>query len=264
MELPVLVAAGIYDSRIAAKNIAVSKNRKTTMFEIELPIEQGGTSYIDANVKPIVPDMIISVKPGQLRHTKFPFKCYYVHMMVPDEALRNALLQTEDFIVTTRHERYKGIFTRLIKHYNFLSFTEEILVQGLLLELIYMVIRDSAVRLADQSVRRETTAENAMRYVQDHLTEELCLETVANAVSLSPVYFHNLFKTATGKTLHSYIEEQRIKKAIHLLQTTDYSLTKIAYECGFSSQSYFSFVFKRRMGQTPRSYARQSYGKYEL
>ena len=264
MDLPVLVAAGIYDSRIAAKNIAISKNRKTTMFEIELPIEQGGTSYIDANASPVHPDMIISVKPGQVRHTKFPFKCYYVHMMIPDEALRNALMQTEDFIFTTRHESYERIFTRLIKHYNFLSFTEEILVQSLLLELIYTVIQDSSVRIADKSVRRETTAENAMHYIQKHLTEDLCLETVANAMSLSPIYFHNIFKTATGKTLHSYIEEQRIKKAIHLLQTTDHSLTKIAYECGFSSQSYFSFVFKRRMGQTPRSYIRQSYGKYEI
>ena len=48
MELPKLVAAGIYDSRIAAKNVAISKNRKTTMFEIEIPIESGGFSYINS------------------------------------------------------------------------------------------------------------------------------------------------------------------------------------------------------------------------
>ena len=83
-------------------------------------------------------------------------------------------------------------------------------------------------------------------------------------MSLSPVYFHNVFKSATGKTLHDYIEEQRIKKAIYLLQTTNYSLTKVAYECVFSSQSYFSFVFKRRMKNTPRKYMKDIYCKYEL
>lgn len=264
MELPNLVAAGIYDSRIAAKNIAISKNRKTTMFEIELPVEGGGTSYIDANTAAIHPNMIISAKPGQLRHTKFPFKCYYVHMILPDGPLRNALLQTEDFFPITRYETYQKIFTRLIRHYNFLSPTEEILVQSLLLELIYLVIQDSAAKPTGKAIGQDSIAEKTIRYIGEHLTEDLSLETVAKAMSLSPVYFHNTFKTATGKTLHSYIEEQRIKKAIHLLQTTDYSLTKIAYECGFSSQSYFSFVFKRRMGQTPRNYIKDSYGKYEL
>lgn len=264
MDLPNLVAAGIYDSRIATKNIAISKNRKTTMFEIELPMESGGISYIDANATSIHPDMVISAKPGQIRHTQFPFKCYYVHMTLPDGPLQDALMQTEDFIPTNRQETYERIFTRLIKHYNFLSPMEEILVQSLLLELIYTVIKDSAVTPAGKAVGQDSAADKAIRYIGEHLTEDLSLETVARAISLSPVYFHNAFKAATGKTLHNYIEEQRIKKAIHLLQTTDASLTKIAYACGFSSQSYFSFVFKRRMGQTPRSYIRESYGRYEL
>jgi len=264
MELPTLVAAGIYDSRIASKNIAISKNRKTTMFEIELPIESGGTSYIDANTTSIHPNMIISAKPGQIRHTKFPFRCYYVHIMLPEGTLRNALLQTEDFFPITRYETYEKIFTRLIKHYNFLSPTEEILVQSLLLELIYWVIQDSAAKPTGKSVGQDSVAEKAIRYIGEHLTENLSLDAVAKAMSLSSVYFHNAFKSATGMTLHSYIEQQRIKKAIHLLQTTDFTLAKIAYECGFSSQSYFSFAFKRRMGQTPRQYIRESYGKYEL
>ncbi|MBR3836725.1 MAG: helix-turn-helix transcriptional regulator [Clostridia bacterium] len=263
MKLPTLVTAGIYDSRIAAKSLAISQNRRTTKFELELPIEGGGTSYIDSNTTPIHPNMIISVKPGQLRHTKFPFKCYYVHMTLPEGPLRDTLLQTENYIPTERRETYERLFARLIKHVSFPSPTEEILVQSLLLELIYTVIKDSSAGSLGRTARRDSAAEEGIRYIREHLTEDLSLETVARAVSLSPVYFHNVFKAATGKTLHSYIEEQRIKKAIHLLQTTDASLTGIAYECGFSSQSYFSFVFKRRMGQTPRSYLRESYGKYE-
>ena len=65
-------------------------------------------------------------------------------------------------------------------------------------------------------------------------------------------------------TLRSYIEQQRIKKAIDLLLTTDYALTRIAYECGFSSQSYFSYAFKRKMGKTPRQYVQDIYSKYEI
>lgn len=92
----------------------------------------------------------------------------------------------------------------------------------------------------------------------------MSLEKTAKEMSLSPVHFHNTFKTSVGKTLRDYVEEQRIKKAINLLQTTNYSLTKIAFECGFSSQSYFSYAFKRRMKKTPREYVREIYNQYEI
>ena len=89
------------------------------------------------------------------------------------------------------------------------------------------------------------------------------LNEIAEIVHLSPIHFHNCFKVSVGKTLRDYVEEQRLRKAIKLLLTTDYSLTKIAYECGFSSQSYFSYAFKRKMGLTPRQYATQVFKRYE-
>ena len=84
------------------------------------------------------------------------------------------------------------------------------------------------------------------------------------AVALSPIHFHNFFKKSVGKTLREYVEEQRIKKATGLLLTTNDSLTKIAFECGFSSQSYFSYVFKRKMKITPREYVKDVYAKYGI
>ena len=126
MILPKIVAVGIYDTRIAVKNIAISKNRKTSMFEIELPIEDGGISYIDENSKPIHPNMIICAKPGQSRHTKLPFKCYYVHMIVHGGPLYDSLMGIPDFFETDKCDIYKSIFVKLIKHYNTLSDSEEI------------------------------------------------------------------------------------------------------------------------------------------
>lgn len=52
-----------------------------------------------------------------------------------------------------------------------------------------------------------------MKYIKENLTENLTLENVAKAMSISPIHFHNTFKTAVGKTLRDYIEEQRIKRA---------------------------------------------------
>lgn len=265
MHLPEIVAAGIYDSKIVAKNVVISKKRKTSMFEIELPLCDGGISYIDSGARPIAPNMIICAKPGQKRHTKFPFKCLYVHMIIHNGPLYDVLINTPSFFETNKYDAYKRIFEKIIKHYNSLSANEEIILQSLLLELVYTISKDvgKAVKCGN-ATNHSQIIEQSLAYVKDHLTESLSLETVSSSVSLSPIYFHNIFKTAVGKTLRDYIEEQRIKKSIHLLMTTDRTLTQIAFDCGFSSQSYFSYVFKRRMDKTPREYVQEIAKKYEI
>ena len=265
MILPEIVAVGIYNSQIAAKNLKISKKRKTSMFEIELPIEGGGISHIDSNSKQINPNMIICVKPGQVRQTKFPFKCYYVHMIIHSGTLYDTLMNTPDFFETEKGNTYKGIFVKLIKHYSALADSEEIILQSLLLELIYTINKDSSFKNRNGNFSSNyLLIEKSLNYIKEHLTGDLSLEKIAKAMSISPIHFHNTFKAAVGKTLRDYIEEQRIKKATNLLLTTNYSLTQIAYECGFSSQSYFSYVFKRRMKKTPREYAQEIHSRYEI
>jgi len=264
MILPEIVTVGIYNSQIAAKNTVISKKRKTSMFEIELPIEYGGISYINSSSKHINPNMIICAKPGQIRHTKFPFKCYYVHMIIHSGTLYDTLMNVPDFFETDKCERYEKIFKKLISHYNTLSDREEIILQSLILELIYSISNDSAKKTKySDSNNNYTIIEKSLKYIKEHLTEDLSLESIAEKMSLSPIYFHNTFRASVGKTLRGYVEEQRIKKAINLLTTTNYSLTQIAYESGFSSQSYFSYVFKRKMKVTPRDYVKEIYNKYE-
>ena len=265
MQLPEIVAAGIYHSNIFAKNIAVSKNRITSMVEIELPVESGGISYIDDQAHPIRPNMIICAKPGQLRHTKFPYQCYYVHMILREGLLYDILLHAPDCFETKQAEHYKALFLEIIKLYNTLNERDEILLQSKILALVHLISEDSAA--SERNAFRNNNhfvIEQALRYIKENLTENLKLEEIAKQIHLSPIYFHNAFKAATGKTLRDYVEEQRIKKAINLLLTTNDSLTKIAFECGFSSQSYFSFVFKRRMKMTPREYVKALNQNYEI
>lgn len=266
MILPEIVAVGIYNSQIAAKNVSISKNRKTSMFEIELPIENGGVSYINSCSMPISTNMIICAKPGQIRHTKFPFKCYYIHIILHGDILYDALVDTPDFFETDKNDIYKRIFRNLIKHYDTFAENDEIILQSLILELIYTISQDTKKLSKQGTFLKNNTyiIESVLAYIKDNLTENLSLEEVAAAAHLSPIHFHNIFKAAVGKTLHDYVEEQRIKKAINLLMSTDDTLTEIAFECGFSSQSYFSYVFKRRMKKTPREYVKELYNKYEI
>ena len=263
MVLPEIVTAGVYNSRIIAKGRAASKGRTTSMFELELPLEKGGVSYIGSASTPIETDMIICAKPGQPRHTKFPFKCYYVHIILNEGMLYDLLMSTPDFFKTDRAEPYRRIFAKLVKLYNNFSAEDEILKQSLMLELIHTIGKDAAKSRVAGAQKHHLMIGQVTRYIKEHLTEELSLEQVAKTVHLSPNHFHGSFKAAVGKTLRDYVEEQRLKQAISLLLTTDRSLTEIAYDCGFSSQSYFSYVFKRRMHCTPRQYVKELNRRYE-
>ena len=265
IKLPEIVAIGVYDSNLAVKNKVITKNRKTTMFEIEIPIEKGGISYINSDKMQIEPNMIICAKPGQMRHTKLPFKCYYIHFIVTEGTLYDNLMATADYVKTNKYENYYEIFKKMCTYYDSGIDSDKIILHSLILELIHTLIKDSKKRTLRDNIQRNNykAIENTIKYIKEDLTADLSLKAIASHVGFSPIHFHNVFKSSTGKTLREYVEEQRIKKAVNMLITTDYTLSEIAYECGFSSQSYFSYAFKHKMGKTPREYAKEVYKRYE-
>ncbi len=207
--------------------------------------------------------MLICAKPNQKRNTRFPFKCYFIHLIVEEGYLLEVLKGLPNFIELSDYNQFKELFQEILNCYNTHLKVDEILLQSLVLRLIYEARRSSNEHLGGLSTSSGGAVEKAISYIKGNLTEDLSLNEVSSFVNLSPVYFHNLFRTSVGLTLREYIETERIKKAIELLSVTDKTLTEIALDCGFSSQSYFSFVFKRRMKTTPRGYLREINKIYE-
>lgn len=263
--LPQIVSLGVYDAQIALKNKAVSPNRKTTMFEIELPMGDGGISYVDNSTHTISENMLICVKPGQIRHTRLPFKCYFIHMIVNEGKIFDILSSLPNYIELRDRSEFLEVFMMLCKYYDEKFEKNEIMLQSLILKLVYLLeAKNTAVKkMHTPKSNNHVVIENTISYINENLCSSLTLENLSQMAGFTPVYFHKLFKKSTGKTLREYIEEQRIKKSVSLLLSSDINLTEIAYESGFSSQSYFSYSFKKRMGVTPREYAKRILSKYE-
>lgn len=257
--LPQKIWVGRYNAQIATKGRAVSKDRRVTQFEIELPMEDGGTSYINGKTHPIRTNTVICSKPGQKRHTRLPFKCYYIHMVIKEGYLYDILSEMPDFVELENPERVKNIFERICACHVSKNPENELLRQSLVLDLIYSVYRPT---LAVQ-VKKNKVIEKSVAYIKSNLTSDLSLENLAAEAKFAPSYFHKLFKASTGKPLHKYIEDLRIEQAKNMLITTEMTLTQIAYECGFSSQSYFSYAFKRYTSMTPRAYAKKVMERYD-
>lgn len=96
--------------------------------------------------------------------------------------------------------------------------------------------------------------EKILVYIQENLTEDITVETLARRASFSPYHFIRVFKNNTGYTPHEYIISSRINLAKRMLRLTNQSISYIADCCGFSSSSSFSMCFRRVAGTSPLLY----------
>lgn len=96
--------------------------------------------------------------------------------------------------------------------------------------------------------------QRAIRYIEDHLEDELPLEEVAAAAGFSMFHFHRLFQQHTGITAADYIRARRLADAASRLLYTEERLLDIALSCRFDSQEAFTRAFKKIYGLPPGRY----------
>lgn len=92
--------------------------------------------------------------------------------------------------------------------------------------------------------------------VEDRLGERLELETLAQAVGLTPCVFLRLFRASFDKPPHAYLIERRVARAQQLLRASTLPIKEIALDTGFSDQSHLTRVFRKAVGTTPARYRR--------
>ncbi len=91
----------------------------------------------------------------------------------------------------------------------------------------------------------------ALRYIEEHYTEELRAASLARACGLSEVHFRRVFEAYMNMTPMDYVNLVRIQKACDLMSRKDSSMDIIALECGFTSVSTFTRNFKKILNTTP-------------
>lgn len=91
-------------------------------------------------------------------------------------------------------------------------------------------------------------------YIQEHYSEKISLDDIANEVSLSRSECSRIFKHLTGRSLFGYLTSYRINKSVDLIRDTDMSIAQIAAAVGFCSQSYYTDNFRKEKGITPKKF----------
>lgn len=95
-------------------------------------------------------------------------------------------------------------------------------------------------------------------YIDKHYMEPITLQTMGEALHISPYYLSHVFKQMSGYSPVQYLLRRRIGEAQTLLITTDLSITRIAELVGYDTQSYFNLQFTKNVGMSPGKF-RQNY-----
>ncbi len=258
IELPQVVGIGVFDTAIRYKGISETVKRNVTFFEIDLAIEDGGITHVNDKDEPIRENLLLCAKPGYHRSTALPYRCYYIHLAVKSGAIYDILSQAPDFCYPKNTKDFKQIYLSLINAYNFPDSTSELIIAENILALCRLIEKETGALKRSNRLRanlsRPEIIENVVKYISENYSENINLSDLAQSANLSPTYFHKLFRKAVGHTLCEYILNVRIRAAKNLLLTTDKPLVDIASECGFSSQSYFNYAFKKAENITPNQY----------
>lgn len=95
---------------------------------------------------------------------------------------------------------------------------------------------------------------DAVAYVRNHYAEDISNVTAAEQLDINSAYFCRLFKKETGYTFGQYLTNYRIHVAAGLLANFDIRVNEVAEQVGIADSNYFSQVFKKIMGMTPKEY----------
>ncbi len=95
---------------------------------------------------------------------------------------------------------------------------------------------------------------NAIQHINTNYMTKINLRNLANLLHVNESYLSKLFKQEMGKHFTDYINEIRINKSLSLIRDTDNNLLDIAVAVGFEDQSYYTKIFRKVMGVTPKQY----------
>lgn len=99
--------------------------------------------------------------------------------------------------------------------------------------------------------------ESVLAYIDEHYEQDIHLETLAQAYKISSRYLRKIFMEQVGFSAIEYITMLRIERAKDLLKNTQISISDIAMNVGYNSFQYFSMIFKKKTGVSPKDFRNQ-------
>lgn len=124
-----------------------------------------------------------------------------------------------------------------------------------LIDLEFKIVEDM-IQLKTELTRLQYSIpiQGALTYIHDHLTEKITLQETSDHVFVHPNYLSSIFVKEVGMPFNAYINMKRIEEAKYYIRYTNTPLSDVSSFFQFCNQSYFTQLFKKYTGLTPKQY----------
>ncbi len=217
--------------------------------------------FINGSEKIVTAGHVIIYLPDQAQeyiyYKEDKTNVYWIHFTGSDV---NAILQDYDILHIPGNILYVGtspdyqwLFGQIIQELQLCKPRYEEL-PALLLRNIFVLISRNLLYRRGFNATAEQEISFAMYYFQKNYNQPICIEEYAASRGFSTCWFIRCFKQVTGSTPLQYILNLRISNAQSLLESTDSSITEIANFVGYENPLYFSRLFCKQIGISPKEY----------
>jgi AraC-like DNA-binding protein len=141
------------------------------------------------------------------------------------------------------------------------EFGSDILERVAFMEMMVMInslfINNHRAEIADANFQYNQQVQEILTYINQHITDAITVEQLAEQFYISTSYICRIFKAATGTTINKYINARRITIAKSLL-TMGLGVNEVCEKCGFNDYSNFLKAFTKAVGISPKKYGQYS------
>ena len=130
-------------------------------------------------------------------------------------------------------------------------------VLSLILAEIYHREKRDAIQVQNRNVT------NVVRYMYKNINKILTLDQIAQEFELSKSYLNAIFQANTQHSPMDFFINLKMKEACKILRSSDLYIYEVAGQLGYSDQYYFSRLFKKVVGMTPKEYKQSDYFHYK-
>lgn len=252
---------GFYDSDVTKLGKREGKYRSVLGYELDFFIEDHpGGQALDGTFYPARQGCVMIARPGQKRAMHSPYRSWFLNIVTQDPELQELFDQMPTVSTLWEMDEAVKLFQKMSDIEDKTSLEGRLQMQGYACRLLGLLTQLRTVPDATRSnaVRHQKTLMAVDRYIREHLSEDLSLEVLAKVANLDPTYFHKLFASVYGMTPAKRVLGYRITAAKNGIIEGTMPLDELAAKCGFSSQTYFCYKFKKMVGSSPTRY-RQIY-----
>lgn len=142
------------------------------------------------------------------------------------------------------------------QRYRSMTLWEKMELRGAMLMILARFMRKAIPRVWTNDERMKRVLE----HVHSHIGDTITLEQLAAVACVTGPYITRLFKKELGISPIQYVIKKKVERAEMLLYTTDLSVKEVAWQLGFSDDSYFIRLFRKQTGTTPQEYRERMRG----